>query len=158
MLQEQAQVVSVEGEYALVQTRRQSACESCSVNKGCGTSVLAKAIGRPYIRLRLLNRCQAQVGDTVLVGMPESGMLKSALWVYCLPLILAVLSVALAQSVLGSQVHEMVLFVIGILGLLMGMLLSKWRARHLSEQADFQPVMLSINKTPIPAKQSILIP
>ena len=68
MLEEAGQVVEVRDQFAWIETAPKTACTSCSVRSGCGTSVLAKLLGRRYAPVRVINRIGAAVGDRLLPG------------------------------------------------------------------------------------------
>ncbi len=86
MIEEEAQVVEVNGNELTLQAQTQSACGSCSANKGCGTSLLAKVVGRKFTHFQAENSVNAVVGDTVIVGIPEDALLKGSLVMYVLPI------------------------------------------------------------------------
>ena len=147
MITEIAQVVAVEGEYALVQTQRQSVCGQCAANKGCGTAVLSKVLGQKYSRVRVFNSKSANVGDLVTIGLNEDGLLKSALLVYCVPLIAMVLSVAAIQFFLGNEFNELWAITGGFTGLAVAYLLIRNVTGRVSHAANFQPIMLSVDNS-----------
>lgn len=86
MIEETGQIVDVQGAFAWVESERSSGCGSCAVNKGCGTGAIAKVLGQRRVRLRVLNRIGARVGDQVVIGVAESGLLRGSLAVYAAPL------------------------------------------------------------------------
>ncbi|NNJ94504.1 MAG: SoxR reducing system RseC family protein [Halobacteria archaeon] len=86
MLEESGHIVDVEGEFAWVESERQSTCGGCSARKGCGTGAIAKVLGRKRMRLRVVNRIDAAVGDHVVIGIAESGVVRGSLAVYAVPL------------------------------------------------------------------------
>ncbi|MFV9614845.1 MAG: SoxR reducing system RseC family protein [Gammaproteobacteria bacterium] len=87
MIEEQAQVIEIKGNLLLLQAQTQSACGSCSVSKGCGTSLLAKVVGRKFTHFQAENNINAKVGDTVVVGIAEDALLKGSLMMYILPIL-----------------------------------------------------------------------
>ncbi|HAJ93100.1 MAG TPA: Fis family transcriptional regulator [Gammaproteobacteria bacterium] len=87
MIEESGRVVAVEGDFAWIETVRKSACGGCAVRKGCGTSAIAKMFGQRRMQLQVLNRIHARVGDTVVVGISESGLVRGSLAVYAAPLV-----------------------------------------------------------------------
>ena len=100
MIEETATVIAIQGDQVLVQTQRQSTCHSCSVRQGCGTSVLAKVVGRRSSQLSVTNTLGAQVGDEVVLGIQEHALVKGSLLVYALPLLM-MLVFALAGEALA---------------------------------------------------------
>jgi sigma-E factor negative regulatory protein RseC len=87
MIEESALVVKVEEEgFAWVETTRASACGGCAERHGCGTSALAGVLGRRQAPVRVINSVGAAVGERVVIGLPESGLLRGSLAVYAAPL------------------------------------------------------------------------
>lgn len=152
MIEQEAVVVQVEGEFALVEAQRESSCGQCGAQKTCGTGVLAKSIGKRAMRIKVLNRCDAQPGDAVVVGMPESGFLKSAFMTYLLPLILMLLGAIIAyQLTLASGVVQQEGFT--ILGAITGFILALWLlkryAKKIAQDPSVHPVALRKSKPQI---------
>ena len=87
MIEENGQVVKVEDDGMVwVETRRPSACGACADRQGCGTSVLASVLGQRQAPVRVINSIGAVAGDRVVIGVPESGLLRGSLAVYAVPL------------------------------------------------------------------------
>ncbi len=102
MIEEQAQVIEINGNRLLLQAQTQSACGSCSVSKGCGTSLLAKVVGRKFTHFQAENNINAKVGDTVVVGIAEDALLKGSLMMYILPVLCMLVSALLADYFLTA--------------------------------------------------------
>jgi len=101
MIEEQAQVIDIQEGQLILQAQTQSTCGSCAVNKGCGTSVLSKVVGRKFTQFQTENNIGAEVGDTVVVGIAEDALLKGSFAIYIMP-ILGMLIFALTGLVLGA--------------------------------------------------------
>lgn len=144
MIKEKAQVVALEGEYALVQTLRRSTCEGCAANQGCGTSVLSKVLGQRYARIKVLNGGQAKVGDTVVIALGENGLLKSALLVYCFPLMAIVLFVVLGRLILGDDFTDGAAVFFGLAGFGAALGLVRKLSSGMARNPDYQPVILNV--------------
>jgi sigma-E factor negative regulatory protein RseC len=87
MIEENGQVVKVEDDgYVWVETLRLSTCGACAERQGCGTSVLASVLGQRQSPVRVINSIGAVAGDRVVIGVPESGLLRGSLAVYAVPL------------------------------------------------------------------------
>lgn len=99
MIEEEARIVDVDDDYAWVETQRKSTCNSCQVNKGCGTSLLSNVLGQKRTRLKVHNPAGFREGDKVMLGLDEGALVKGSLLLYTLPLfsmfIFAVLGYAL---------------------------------------------------------------
>ncbi|MBE9559900.1 MAG: SoxR reducing system RseC family protein [Proteobacteria bacterium] len=144
MIEEQAQVVEIRGAQLILQAQTQSACGSCSASKGCGTSVLAKVVGRKFTRFQAENNIDAEVGDTVVVGISEDALLKGSLVMYVIP-ILGMLLFALAADyffVAVMDYRDLAIAASGIMGLVFGSLMSKWYFQRQSSAQSFTPVVL----------------
>lgn len=144
MIEEEAQVIDVDGDKLILQAQTQSACGSCSANKGCGTSLLAKVIGRKFTRFRAQNNVNAVVGDTVIVGIPEDALLKGSLVMYAVPVMGMLLFALLADFALAVSVEsrDLMIAVSAIMGLAFGSLISKSYFQRPSNIQLFSPVVL----------------
>lgn len=145
MIEETGQVVEVQGEFAWIESERSSTCGGCSMRSGCGTAALAKVLGQRRVRLRVLNHVNARVGDTVVVGIAESGLVRGSLAVYVVPLA-AFLGGALAGQVLGNYVvaggSELAAICGAVAGLVAGLAWLQRFSRATATDALFQPVIL----------------
>lgn len=87
MIEEQAIVVALQGDRALVQTQRRSTCSGCAARSSCGTGMLSRLVGRRYAELSVPNEIGLQIGDRVVLGLSERGLVRGALAMYTLPLL-----------------------------------------------------------------------
>lgn len=144
MIEEQAQVIEIKGNRLLLQAQTQSACGSCSVNKGCGTSLLAKVVGRKFTHFQAENNINANVGDTVVVGIAEDALLKGSLMMYIFPVICMLFSALLADYILiaASQYRDLMIAAASMMGLVFGSLMSKWYFARQSSIKRYVPVVL----------------
>lgn len=151
MIEESGRVVAVEGDFAWVESERTSACGSCAVRKGCGTSAIAKVFGRRRMQLRVLNRINALVGDDVVVGISEAGLLRGSLAVYAAPLA-GLFAGALTGHFAGRQLLASASDLLAIGGALAGFLAALLWLRHFSrtsaKDVAYQPVVLRQHITP----------
>ncbi len=145
MIEETGQVVDVKGAFAWIESERTSTCGACNVRKGCGTAVLAKILGQRRIHLRVLNRINARVGDAVVIGIPESALVRGSLAVYAAPLA-GLFAGAIAGDLLGSlffQGGSDLPSIIGALaGIAAGLAWLKRFSRRSEKDASYQPVIL----------------
>jgi sigma-E factor negative regulatory protein RseC len=86
MIEAQARVVAKHDGSVDVVAVRQSACGSCAVKNGCGTSLIAAWFERRQNRFRLRDTLDAEVGDAVVVGLDEGLLQRGALLLYAVPL------------------------------------------------------------------------
>ena len=144
MIEEQAQVIECVGDQLLLQAQTKSTCGSCAASKGCGTSVLSKVIGRKFTRFEAENSINAEVGDTVVVGISEDALLKGSLMMYTIPVMAMLIFAVLADQILAATTEYRDLQVAGvaIFGFLTGSLISKWYFQRQSSRQRFRPVVL----------------
>jgi len=144
MIEESAQVIATEGDFVWVETQRQSTCGGCAANQACGTATLAKVLGRRRTRVRALNHDGAQVGDTVIIGLDETALIRGSLAVYAMPL-LALFAGGLIGAWLSERwalEGEALTLGLGIAGLIGGLLWLKGFSRRIRDDSRYQPVVL----------------
>ncbi len=157
MIEETATVVKCEGEFAWVEAQRQSTCGNCAANKGCGTSVLAKVVGKKVARMKAINKANAHVGDSVIVGMNEAALVKGSLAVYLLPLIFMMLF-AITGNVVAVQLEwksEWVVILFAVIGLVTAGFWLRGFTRRIQYDGVYQPVILRRLPTPFVTQHSI---
>jgi len=146
IIEEAARVVAVDGDQAWVVTRRRSACGACAANKGCGTGIMARALGSERtLRIKAENTVQALVGEDVTLGIDDRVLLRSAVLMYLLPL-LALIAGAVLGELLNTSLSvadEDYLPIITGMSAMTGMLW--WLRRHshvLAATGEYQPRIL----------------
>ncbi len=113
------------GSYIWVQTQRSSGgCSGCHAEGSCGTSTLAKLLNtEKSVPLKVINGTGQvlEVGDVVVLELPESTLMKHTLMAYGVPLVGLFAGGLLMQALMG-QSNE----IWTILGSLSGMVLGWW--------------------------------
>jgi sigma-E factor negative regulatory protein RseC len=145
MIEESGEIISCEGEYAWVETRRKSACASCSANKGCGTGTLSKLYGERFNRVRALNDIRAVPGQQVVIGLEENALVRGSLAVYGLPLVTLVVAALLGKAVateMAMQEADGLIALFGLAGLAFGFYLVRIFSRKVAHDSHYQPVIL----------------
>ena len=147
MIEVRARVVSVDGDFALIETQRESACGHCQQQSGCGTSLLSRFVGNRQSHLRVLNPVNAGPGDSVMLGLNERALTSASVTLYLLPL-LALIIAAIAGHFLASwfglNSTEPVSIIGGLLGLITGLLLARKRADFLQRDQRQQAYILRL--------------
>lgn len=145
MITETGRVVAIDADSVIVETIRQSSCNSCAAQKGCGQSLLNK-IGdgqRNHMRV-LLGRFEAtdfHLDDDVDIAVPEHVLVSGALVVYLLPLLCLLAGMALADHFLNSEAWAAVGAALGFAAGLGGVRL---HARQVCRNPDYQPSVVAI--------------
>lgn len=147
MIEEQARVVNVSGDDVWVETQRQSACGQCSANKGCGTAVIGKVLGRKSSQVRVLNPHALPVsrGDQVLIGIEEQALVKGSLAMYLVPLLAMFVFGLLGEALAGQfalTASDAFTAVLSLVGLAFGFFWLRIFSRAASRDSRYQPVLL----------------
>ena len=149
MVEQQARVVSVQGNQMVLEADTQTACGACEAKSGCGTSVLAKWVGKKFTRFDAENTVNAQVGDEVIVGLAESALLNGSLMVYLWPLLGMILSGVAADWLLPIErlsadliPRDLMISLLSIAGFAAAFGLSKHYLSTESSRLQLNPVVL----------------
>ena len=160
MIEETASVVAVEGQYALMQTQRQSACHSCSVKTGCGTSVISQVVGQRSSQFKVENTLDVKVGDEVVIGLMENSLVKGSLLVYALPIVLMLIA-GLFGDFLAQNYHfnrDLLGSGFALTGFVISLPLIRWVISRTALKQQMQPRMIRKIRTLIGARDTMLAP
>lgn len=136
-----ARVVSIEGAVAWLEPEQTTSCGSCASSATCG----AKGIGTVASRMEarrfpLDNEYTAlTVGERVVVGVDDRSLVKASLLAYAIPLVAALSGGGIAQALYGSDLISLLSMVSG---LLLGLLLARLGASHLTARGELSPRFL----------------
>ena len=132
-----AQVVAVEGNVAWLVPEVGSSCGGCASAAACGSKGIGTTASRLEARrFHLVNDAGLRVGERVVVGIRENTLLKASLTAYAIPLTTLLLSGALAQWAIGSDVVTMAAM---IAGLALGLVFARMGAGRLLLRGDLAP-------------------
>lgn len=140
MIEESGQVVDIEGEFAWVRSERRSACGGCAAQEGCGTGVVARAFGNRDVTLRVLNRIDAGVGERVVIGLAETGLVRGAFAVYAVPLLTLFAGALCGHWLAGGS--DAAAIAGAAAGLAAGLAWTRRFGRRTRDDSAFQPVVL----------------
>ena len=154
MIEERAVVVSINmvsldnvssdsniNHIATLEIERKTACGLCGQTRGCGNSIWGKLFAHQSTAFKAQNRINAKVGDSVIVGINEQALLKSAMLLYIVPLVTLFIGAILMQQIFDTNGYAMLG---ALIGLLVGMV---WVKGHTMSSAYFklqQPVILRL--------------
>lgn len=145
MIQERGYIIRTDGPYAWVQTERKSTCGQCAVNKGCGSNVFSSVLGNKLVEFRAINSINATAGDTVILGLQESALLKSALLMYLFPLLTMLFFAVVADFVLpllGVHALQVWIGMSALFGFILAYLFVRQFTRRHQKDEAYQPVIL----------------
>jgi len=147
MIEATATVIALEEDDLILQAETRSACGGCAVRQGCGTSVLAKTVGKKFTHFRVRNTVHANIGDQLVLGLPEDVLLVGSLAIYLLPLLALVLFSLVADFLLGGSVqsNDFLIALTGLSGLGLGVFVSRKYLTQAHMAARYTPVILRKN-------------
>jgi sigma-E factor negative regulatory protein RseC len=148
MLEEHAVILSISTSshnssysIATLEIERKTACGLCGKTRGCGNSIWGKLFAHQSTAFKAQNRINAKVGDSVVVGINERALLKSALLLYILPLVTMLIGAILVNELMHNNAGA-------VLGALIGLVLGLvWVKGHTTASRYFleqQPVILRL--------------
>jgi len=128
MIEEQAFILELSGQTALVEIKHQSSCHSCDAQSSCGTSSLSQLFGnRPsqfYLTLDHSDASQTlKVGDVIVIGLEDQNYLNASILIYLLPLLFLFVFAMIADQSLGLNDIFVALF--ALFGLSTGFQIAK---------------------------------
>ena len=145
MIEETARVVACQDRFAWVETNRRSACDSCSMNKGCGSGAISQVFADKRARIKVINKIHADIGDSVLIGINEAALLSGSFLIYMVP-ILSLLGFALLGELMATQLlidnSELLSILFGIFGLALALWWVRRRTSNLEYANRYQAVIL----------------
>ncbi len=155
-MEELAEVIAIENGMISVVSQVKSSCNSCSQVSTCASGQVAKAFPHKKSSFTLpvstfLNNQRVQVGDCVVLTLPEIDVLKSAWQVYLLPVFGLVTFSALGQWLTIQEVlsHELLALCVGLVGGYLGYRLAKYLQNHPDYQEKLQPKILRLIPKPL---------
>jgi sigma-E factor negative regulatory protein RseC len=125
MIEEYAIVTKCAGTQATLEIERRTACGLCGQKRGCGNATWGKLLGHDSHDFTAENKVNANVGDSVVVGIDEQAVLNSAFFLYVVPLIGLLIGTFVADYLFKNQFN---VIVGAVLGLIVGFL---WVKGHL---------------------------
>lgn len=141
-LEQQVTVIQIDGKEAIVRGRRASACGDCAGKASCSTMGSWR---ERLIDLHVKNSIGAEVGDEVLLEVPDGLLLKVAFRIYALPMLVFVLtgaSVAWLAEMMAWPAPELLAAVAGLISVPVTYLLLL--RNNSNAQADLDVRMLRI--------------
>ena len=158
MIEEQATVVAVENNIATVTSELKSGCSGCHQVDNCGTGQISKALPQKKLTVTITTNLPVEVGDKVVIAMPETPLLSTAFQVYILPILGLIMFAWLAQVLVEQQLfsHELWAVVFGFIGGYLGFRVAKYRQNQPEVTKTLQPIIKkvlhrSISVTQIPS-------
>ncbi len=147
MIEQQGLIVAVSGEIASVRLGGKSACAACNAGKGCGAGIFGRLLKRKPVVLELQNGPGARVGQSVMVGLPETLFLRLVFNFYLFPLLAGLAGAAIGHYVsVKLQVDSAASDGLALLGaVLAGFLALMWKKRRIGRQPGEFPRKITVH-------------
>ncbi len=143
MIEETARVIAIEGTQLVLEAEVKTSCQSCSAQKGCGTSLLSRHVGRKLSRFRIENTLNAVIGDEIVVGLSEQAMLRGSILVYLFPLLSMLLAAGVADAVLEQTPgRDLLVALAGFAGLGLAVLALRSKLAGARSQQQLTPIAI----------------
>jgi sigma-E factor negative regulatory protein RseC len=133
-MQEEGNVIALQGDHALVSTFHKDACAGCSAKGACHTLG-----GGKERRVSALNRAGAGVGDRVLLSVSSGSVLGAGFLAYMAP-VLALLLGALVGKTLGpgwGWSEQSGAVVLGLVSLVACWMAVRWLSGRMAGKGSF---------------------
>lgn len=155
-MEELATVTAISNKNITLVSQIKSTCNSCSQVDTCASGQIAKAIPKKTLSFtltkpKLLEHQVINVGDCVVLTVPEIDVLQSAWQVYLLPVFGLFSFSALGQWLIETHVipHELIGLAIGVVGGYLGYRFAKQLQNNPGKQKSLQPQILKVLAKPI---------
>lgn len=131
MLEESAIVVKIDNGQTWVVGTQNNACAACAQQAGCSSTALASVLKKKPIPVD--NELTLQIGDTVMVAIDESVLLRAAFSLYIAPLISLFIGASITDSLVSDTTPYGDVWVAG--GALTGLALALFILRTIQKYA-----------------------
>jgi len=145
-MEELATITAIDNEQLTVVSKIKSTCNSCSQVDTCASGQVAKAIPHRSLSFILLKpkslkNQTVNIGDCVVLTLPEADLLQSAWQVYMWPIFGLFSFSALGQWFKQEQIfsHEFMALTLGVLGGYLGYRLAKYFQNQPINRERLQP-------------------
>ena len=115
MIEEFAVITRRFDDHVMLEIERRTACGLCGQKRGCGNATWGRLLGHDSHEFAAENVINANVGDSVVVGIDERVVLSSAFYLYVVPLLTMLVGAVLADVLLNNQFYVILASVAGLL-------------------------------------------
>jgi len=146
MIEERATITAIQGNEIEVTTAVKSGCSHCHQVDTCANGQVAKALPQKSLKIILVTEVNVNQGDDVIIGIPETSLLRSAWQVYMWPLFGLLLFAFIAQQLLqqGLLDYEWQVILTGVVGAVTGGHLVKWWQKTTGLEKELMPTLIKV--------------
>ncbi len=135
-------MVAVDGRYAAVRTEPRSVCGGCQARGACGTSLLERVFGARSTQVWALNEARASVGERVVVGISEQGLMVASVAVYLMPILALVVGAVLGQTLISGASADLGSLLGGALGFALALAWLRGYSARAARRTELQAVVM----------------
>lgn len=106
MIEQQGRVVGLSGGFAQVRVGAATGCAQCDAGQGCGAGLFSRLIRRQVVELTVDNDVDADIGEAVVLAIPETLYLHLVWRLYGLPLLAGLAGAAFGHQICAWSVGE----------------------------------------------------
>jgi len=132
----QALVTDAHGTRAIIHVDVSTACPRCAAGKGCGAGLLMGSNQIRRVEASFNASLELAEGDNVEIALTPKNLLQAALIVYGLPMIGAIVAAGVAYAMELGDAAAAGAAIVGLLG---GLVVSRWRLQHAACLGSFVP-------------------
>ena len=115
MIEEYAVVTERLDGHVMLEVERRTACGLCGQKRGCGNATWGKLLGHKRQEFVAENAIDANVGDSVVVGINEREMLSTVFYLYVVPLFSMLAAAILADRFFNNEFYVILAAAAGLL-------------------------------------------
>jgi len=151
MIEELAKVTAINNESITVESTVKSSCSGCKQVDNCGSGQIAKAFPQKKLTTNISSSLPVNLGDTVVIGLSEEILLKSAWQVYMWPLIGLIIGAFIGQWFIDNSFfnHEIFAILLAVVLGYLGFYCAKVQQGKIANCPQWAPTILKIMSSPI---------
>ncbi len=120
-IREQGVVVALVAGGVVVETQRQTGCQSCAARGGCGINLMQKALNRKQHQVRVSTDLALRLGERVELVLPASALVQASLMMYVLPLLGLMMGALAGQMLFAANPASIIGGALGFFLALLGL-------------------------------------
>tara|TARA_B110000238_G_C16048118_1_gene404836 strand:- start:147 stop:635 length:489 start_codon:yes stop_codon:yes gene_type:complete len=130
-----------------VESQIKSTCSSCHQIDSCGSGQVSKALPQKKLIVELTTELPVKLGDTVVLGLSEKGLLQTAWQVYLWPLIGLIMFSGLGQYLVQQTIFTSEIYgiILGCSGGYLGHRLARFWQTYSKNSLVLMPKILRVN-------------
>lgn len=138
MIEERGVVIKTEGIMATVKVQKRGSCEGCIARGVCEPSEDA-------MEIEALNPIEAKIGQTVEVSIIPQTYLKSAIYVYGLPLIVLIVGAIIGKNIGDLYMEgidsDLVAAILGLGGFFVTFIFIRLWSKRAEKKTEYKPII-----------------